>query len=169
MMQEEHIIFVTERCIVREIFPDDIDALFTLYDKPTMTDYIEPLYEREEEIEYRKNYVEQIYRVFGFGMWGVFYKETGELIGVCGIEYREGFTWDTADLGYAIAPEYRRMGICTEVVKQTIAFAREHTSLSYLQARIRDDNTPSIAFATSLGFSRTDQMTDDERVYLLEL
>ncbi len=159
----------TKRCIIREITLDDIDALFALYDKPNMTKYIEPLYARDEEIAYRRSYISDIYRTFGFGIWGVFYRENGEMIGCCGFEYREGFTWDTADLGYMIAPEYQRKGICMEVLTAVISYAKEHTALSFLQARIRDDNLPSIGVAKKLGMERTDRFVEDERVYILNL
>ena len=40
-------ILETERCIVRELELSDLDALFSMYAEPGMTDYMEGLYEYE--------------------------------------------------------------------------------------------------------------------------
>lgn len=47
-------ILETKRCYLREITLDDMDDLFDLYNKKGITDYIEPLYERQEEEEYQR-------------------------------------------------------------------------------------------------------------------
>ena len=46
-------ILETERCIVRELEISDLDDLFSMYAEPGMTDYMEGLYEYEEELEYQ--------------------------------------------------------------------------------------------------------------------
>ncbi len=159
----------TEHCLMREITLDDMEGLFHLYAQPGVTDFIEPLYDWDAEMEYRRLYIENIYNVYGFGLWGVFLNTTGEMIGQNGIEYREGFTWDTADLGYVIDPKYRGLGYCKETTQAVIDFAREHTGLDYIQARIRDDNTASIHICTGFGFIPTSRMSGDERIYVKPL
>ena len=62
-------ILETERCIVRELELSDLDDLFSMYAEPGMTDYMEGLYEYEEELEYQKAYIENMYRFYGYGMW----------------------------------------------------------------------------------------------------
>ena len=50
-------ILETERLLVRETTVDDIDRFYEIYDDPSTTMYIEPLFDdRNEEIEYTKNY-----------------------------------------------------------------------------------------------------------------
>ena len=66
-----------------------LDALFELYAGKGMTDYMEPLYPYEEEREYQQAYIEQMYRFYGYGMWIVCDRNTGELIGRAGVEHRE--------------------------------------------------------------------------------
>lgn len=68
-------ILETKRCIVRELELSDLDALFSMYAEPGMTDYMEGLYEYEEELEYQKAYIENMYRFYGYGMWLVFEKK----------------------------------------------------------------------------------------------
>ena len=86
---------------MRELELSDLDALFSMYAEPGMTDYMEGLYEYEEELEYQKAYIENMYRFYGYGMWLVFEKKTGTLIGRAGVEHREELNGDM-ELGYAI-------------------------------------------------------------------
>ena len=83
------IILKTPRCIVKEFSMEYLDALFELYAGKGMTDYMEPLYPYEEEREYQQAYIEQMYRFYGYGMWIVCDRNTGELIGRAGVEHRE--------------------------------------------------------------------------------
>lgn len=48
----------TDRCLIRELSLSDLPALYELYDKPGMTDFVEPLYDYETELEYQKAYIE---------------------------------------------------------------------------------------------------------------
>ena len=75
----------TKRCIIRELTMDDIDALFELYSKPGITDFVEPLYDYDKECEYERAYIEHMYGYYEYGMWLVFSKESGELIGLAGL------------------------------------------------------------------------------------
>ena len=47
-------ICATKRCIIKELALSDVDALFALYARPHITDYLEPLFSYEEEVEYQK-------------------------------------------------------------------------------------------------------------------
>ena len=40
----------TDRCLIRELSLSDLPALYELYDKPGMTDFVEPLYDYETEL-----------------------------------------------------------------------------------------------------------------------
>ncbi len=50
-------ILYTERTMVREITLDDLDELYALYDGEGITDYTEPLYERQKEEAYTSSYI----------------------------------------------------------------------------------------------------------------
>ena len=99
----------TDRCLIRELSLSDLPALYELYDKPGMTDFVEPLYDYETELEYQKAYIENMYGFYEYGMWLVFSRETGKLIGRAGLEHDE--------LGYMIAPELWNQGYATEVCR----------------------------------------------------
>ena len=118
-----------------------------------MTDYMENLFEYEEEKEYERNYIEYIYKLYGFGMWLVFDKLTGELIGRAGIEVRETCTEENqAELGFAISSKRWHEGLAYEVCSKIIELATEEYELQSLIARCDPDNKASRNLLNKLGF-----------------
>lgn len=145
-------ILETERCIVRELELSDLDALFSMYAEPGMTDYMEGLYEYEEELEYQKAYIENMYRFYGYGMWLVFEKKTGTLIGRAGVEHREELNGDM-ELGYAIRTSFQHQGYAYEVCQAIMQYAGEELQVHLLHCLIQKENTLSEKLAIKLGFS----------------
>lgn len=143
----------TDRCLIRELSLSDLPALYELYDKPGMTDFVEPLYDYETELEYQKAYIENMYGFYEYGMWLVFSRETGKLIGRAGLEHDE--------LGYMIAPELWNQGYATEVCRFIIDYARENTDFEELYCRIDEKNTASVRLAKKLGFTDSGHVDDD--------
>lgn len=143
----------TDRCLIRELSLSDLPALYELYDKPGMTDFVEPLYDYETELEYQKAYIENMYGFYEYGMWLVFSRETGKLIGRAGLEHDE--------LGYMIAPELWNQGYATEVCRFIIDYARENTDFEELYCRIDERNEASVRLAKKLGFTNSGHMDDD--------
>lgn len=140
----------TDRCLIRELSLSDLPEL---YDKPGMTDFVEPLYDYETELEYQKAYIENMYGFYEYGMWLVFSRETGKLIGRAGLEHDE--------LGYMIAPELWNQGYATEVCRFIIDYARENTDFEELYCRIDEKNTASVRLAKKLGFTDSGHVDDD--------
>lgn len=145
-------ILETERCIVRELELSDLDALFSMYAEPGMTDYMEGLYEYEEELEYQKAYIENMYRFYGYGMWLVFEKKTGTLIGRAGVEHREELNGEM-ELGYAIRTSFQHQGYAYEVCQAIVQYAGEELQAHLLHCLIEKGNVISEKLAVKLGFS----------------
>lgn len=145
-------ILETERCLVRELCLDDLDDLRALYEKPGMTQFVEPLYSPERERIYEENYIRQIYDFYGIGMWLVFDKMTGNLIGRAGIEPRETCGEKEVELGYVFAPEVRRKGIATEVCRAILDYAAREAGIERVLCRVGKENTASQRFLEKLGF-----------------
>ena len=148
----------TDRCMIRELSLSDLPALYELYDKPGMTDFVEPLYDYETELEYQKAYIENMYGFYEYGTWLVFSKETGKLIGRAGLEHDE--------LGYMIAPELQNLGYATEVCRFIIDYARENTDFEELYCRIDERNEASVRLAKKLGFTNSGHVDENLHTYI---
>lgn len=150
----------TDRCLIRELSLADLPALYELYDKPGMTDFVEPLYDYETELEYQKAYIENMYGFYEYGMWLVFSKETGKLIGRAGLEHNE--------MGYMIAPEFQNLGYATEVCRFIVDYARKNTDFEELYCRIDEKNTASVRLAKRLGFVKNGQIGNERNTGVLD-
>lgn len=142
----------TERTIIREQTLDDVDRLYEIYSDPSTTEYMESLYnDRDEEIEYMKDYISNQYRFCEYGLWAIEDKANGKLIGRAGVSQRVGY--DELELGYVIATEYRRKGYCTEVIRDIIKYMQENFVVESLIAFTQEENIASRALLEKLSFS----------------
>ena len=146
-------ILETERCIVRELSVSDVPELFRMYKEQGMTDYMESLLSYEEEAEYQRAYIRNQYHFYGYGMWLVFEKKSGRLIGRAGVEQREEEAESSVlELGYAIRPDCWRQGYGYEVCQAVIRYMEEYFGAEELYCQIAAENTASIRLAEKLGF-----------------
>lgn len=141
----------TERCLVRESVPEDVDSFYEIYRDREITEYMENLYEdREKERQYIRDYIEKVYAFYGFGMWTVCLKEAGEVIGRAGISMREGF--EEPELGYVIGKTWQRQGIATEVCREILNYAGNELGLEQIRALMHPENVASQRLCHRLGF-----------------
>lgn len=177
------IIAETERCVIRELALEDVEDLAELYDRPGIVcrmgpegeylpGYVDPLYPLEEEMEYQRNYIEHMYRYYGYGMWLVFDRNSGALIGRAGIENRAYPEGVEMELGYLVHPDWQGRGIATEVCSAIILYAARNLECARLNLLTSGENLPSVALAQKLGFSYvgdTDISGGRTRRYVLQL
>lgn len=147
---------VTKRCILREITPGDLDELFALYAQPGITDYTEPLFERAAEEQYTRDYIANMYRFYGYGMWLVFSRENGALIGRAGFSHQDLGDEIVLEMGYIVGVPYQRKGYATEICEKLLAFARENLSdFGSLNCFVEPGNAASHGLMRKLGFSQS--------------
>ena len=96
------------------------------------------------------------YQEFGYGRFAVELKETGEVIGFCGIKYLKEI--DLPEVGYRYLKEYWGRGIGTEAARACVEFARQDLNINKLIALIIPENTASIRVAEKLGMTRGPQI-----------
>ena len=153
--------FESERFYFKELALSDVDALFDLYSKPHVTDYLEPLFEYEKELEYEANYIKYIYEFYNFGMWLVFDKKTNALVGRAGLESRENCQSDELELGFIVAPEFQRQGYATEICNAILDYAINWLEIDRFISRCDPKNLASRALLSKLGFVAEDDLLED--------
>ena len=146
-------ILYTKRACVRETALSDLDELYALYEGEGITDYTEPLFEREAEEAYTKDYIRCMYYYYGYGMWVVRERQTDRLIGRAGIGHREQGNEVLAELGYLIGKEYQNQGYAQEVCRAIVEYARDELEITQLHCFIHSRNAVSIHVAEKLGFT----------------
>jgi len=146
-------ILETNRCIIREHSLDDFDAICDIYSHESMTEFMEPLFDPDEEREYQKQYIERIYKFFGYGLWLIVNKADGKVIGRAGVETKESCKdYSQVELSYQVSVPYQNQGIATEVCLAIIDYTFNTLGKSSIIARVDKENIPSIKLIKKLGF-----------------
>ena len=152
------------RLTVREMGPDDVDELYELYADVRVTKYTEALFtDREKERNYIEDYIEHIYKYFGFGTWLIHRKEDRKLIGRAGFNYRPGF--DEAELGFVIGYPFWRNGYAYEVCTHLLQLGKTVFEFEKIQALADKENAASIGLLEKLGFQYVSDVMVDGKDY----
>lgn len=154
----------TPRCTLREMCEADVDGLYELYSSPNVTRYTEGLFpEKEQERQYIKDYIENVYKYYGFGTWLIHRKEDGNLIGRAGFSYRPGY--EEAELGFVVGEPFWRQGYAYEVCSHLMILAAQVYEFEQVQALVKKENTASIRLLEKLGFYYVEEVSLEGESY----
>lgn len=155
----------TERLILRELTPNDAQFAFELNGNPEVVMYTGdgPFDSVEEARQFLENYSD--YQRNGFGRWGVVLKETGELIGWCGLK-RDRETGEV-DLGYRFFQESWNKGFATEASAACLEIGKTKFGLERIIARARKENPASYKVMEKLGFTFEKDYSEDGETWVL--
>lgn len=157
-------ILETERCLIRETCPGDVDAFYKIYSNPAITEFTEDLYpDKEQEREYIKEYMEKVYTYYEFGVWTVVEKKSGDIIGRAGFSYREGY--DEPELGFIIGVPWQRKGYAEEVCRAILSYGWENLCFDRVQALVEVWNEASLKLCDKLGFHAVEELEMGDRHY----
>jgi RimJ/RimL family protein N-acetyltransferase len=111
--------------------------------------------DEDEELEKYLAYIHTVYPVFGFGLCTVQRRETGEVIGWCGLQPigDDDSPLGRIELGYLIDRDFRGQGYGYEACRAILDFAFDRLELDEVYARIDGGNAPSVHLARRLGFA----------------
>ena len=151
--------------------PDDYQALFqVLGDPETMWHYPYTFDEARVRGWIEKNM--RRYREEGFGLWAVVLKETGEMIGDCGITMQPIHGQWLPEIGYHINKRYWRQGYASEAAAECIRVAFERFGFPAVYSYMNAENEPSWRTAMKNGMTQVDAYTDPHhgalRVFRIE-
>ena len=152
----------TQRLLLREMTPGDFDALYTvLADSDIMQHYPYTFDEGRVRNWIAKN--SERYRVFGFGLWAVCLRATGEMIGDCGLTMQNINGTILPEIGYHIAKAHQRRGYAREAARAVRDWTFTHTTFGMVYAYMKQANTPSSATARAMGMTRLGEFIDGEK------
>lgn len=159
------VIAETPRLLIREMSLSDLDNLYELYGTLKDCPYIEQLYDIEGETEFTKNYIQNMYGFFGYGLWLVIRKADNRLIGRAGIENREINGTMEKELGYLIGRPWQKQGYAKEACEAIISYAAEYFGRGRLFLCSHKQNIPSIHLAEKLAFKEYAKDIDGMNIY----
>ncbi len=149
-------ILQTKRLYLREMNQDDVkDLCSILQDEETMYAY-EGAFTDDEVQEWLDRQTAR-YKKWGFGLWAVVLKETGEMIGQCGLTMQPWKGGEVLEIGYLFRRSYWHKGYATEAAAACRTYAFETLDQKEVCSIIRDTNTASQNVALRNGMTRTDR------------
>ena len=150
----------TERLYLREMTENDFEALKkVLADPEIMLHY--PCAFDESGV---KNWIQRNidrYRIFGFGLWAVCLKETGEMIGDCGLTMQLVNGQIKPEIGYHIRADKQMKGYAKEAASAVRDWTFTHTPFNIIYSYMKYTNEASIRTAISYGCRQVDEFEDD--------
>ena len=154
-------IIETERLFLREMDENDFDALYeVLADADIMQHYPYTFDENRVRNWIQRN-IER-YRIFGFGLWAVCLKETGEMIGDCGLTMQFIDGEIKPEIGYHIRADKQRNGYAKEAAIAVRDWTFNNTPFQIVYSYMKYTNEPSVKTAISYGCKQVDEYKDDE-------
>ena len=108
------IITETKRLIIREMNLDDFESLKKVLSDPINMQYYPKPYDDNGVLRWI-NWCMNSYKENGFGLWAVVLKETGEMIGDCGISIQNIDNELKPEIGYHLRLDYHKMGLGHEM------------------------------------------------------
>jgi len=141
----------TKRLILREMRPEDAEAIFRLYGDEEVMRYRDVLaFTRLEEAQHFLEVVRARYEQGEELHWAITLKGEDSLIGSCGYSWHLGRHFGT--IGYDLARLYWKQGIMTEAIRALLRFGFEVRHLHRIEARVRQGNKASMRLLRRLGF-----------------
>lgn len=150
----------TERLFLREMDLSDLDALYEiLADHEIMNHYPYSFDEKRVRGWIERNMYR--YQENGFGLWAVCLKETGEMIGDCGLTLQNIDGEMLPEIGYHIRRDMQRKGYAKEAAKAVRDWAFRATDYPALYSYCKYTNEPSIRTAESIGMRFEREFRDE--------
>ena len=147
----------TERLLLRPMLQSDFEALHRIFTDPRVMaafthDQLTP---EQMQRWLQRNLDHQ--KEFGYGLFSVTLKETGELIGDCGLEQMED--QGAAELGYDLRSEFWNRGYATEAALAVRDYAFDVLHLPRLISLIRVGNLASKRVAEKVCMTLAEEFT----------
>ncbi len=143
----------TKRLILRKLTEQDFDALCKILQDPDVMYAYEHAFSNEEVQVWLDKQLNR-YQQYGFGLWGVLLKETGELIGQAGLTMQESSLGDVLEIGYLFQKAFWHQGYATEAAVACREYAFEKLGAEEVYSIIRDNNIASQNVAKRNGMSK---------------
>ena len=148
----------TPRLGLRQFRLDDVQDFFVLGSDPEIIRYAQdtPFSDLAEAYRVLREAPLADYEKYGYGRLAVVLKQTGELIGFCGMKYIQELGRN--ELGYRYKRQCWGKGLGTEAGLATLDYACRQLGMDEAIALILPENVGSIRLAEKVGMQRIEEI-----------
>ena len=147
----DKVIFTTPRLALREMGEEDFPALCRMLRDPAVMYAYEGPFSDQEARDWLRRQRER-YRRDGIGLWAMEERETGEMVGQCGLTWQAcGREAPVLEVGYLLEQRVWHRGYAAEAARACRDYAFDVLEAEEVFSIIRDSNLPSQAVARRNG------------------
>jgi RimJ/RimL family protein N-acetyltransferase len=143
-------VIVTRRLRLRRLTVADRDTIARWHADPLFTAHLAGVQTREQSDEAFDRW-ERHWDEHGFGILGIEWRDTGELIGRSGPQFHRSWPADP-EVGWGIDPAWWGKGIATEAGAAAVAWALGPLAYPQVVSITTEPNTASLNVMRKLGF-----------------
>ena len=150
-------ILETERLLLRELTQEDLPAVCDTL----QNDEVRRVYEHDFTDGEAAAWIDRQrarYERYGFGLWAVERRDTGEFLGQTGLTWQETGRGQEIEIGYLFRRSAWHRGYATEAAQGCKRYAFEQLGASRVVAIIRENNHASQKVARRLGMKPIDKI-----------
>lgn len=146
----------TERLIIKEISWEDADKVHTIHSIPEVDEFNtlglpKDIEETKELI--RPTIEEQSSKIRKQFAWIVSKKESGKLIGLCGM-FLTADKFKMAEIYYKLIPQHWGNGYATEIARALVSFGFDDLKLHRIEAGAAVENIQSLKVLEKIGMTK---------------
>ena len=153
-------ILETERLFLREMTMGDFDSLYAVLADPEIMQHYPYSFDEERVRSWIERNMKR-YTDDGFGLWAVCLKDTGEMIGDCGLTLQNIDGQMLPEIGYHIRRDQQRKGYAKEAAMAVRDWAFGNTEYPALYSYCKYTNVGSFKTAESIGMHFEKEYEDE--------
>lgn len=151
----------TDSLILREILPEDRDAIFAIFSDEEVTRYYDLVTMRKrKEAEELIDFFYERFEAENMIRWGITRKDEDVVIGTCGYVLLHRHR---GEIGYDLRCSEWRKGIMTEAIDAIVDFGFRDMELQRVEALVMPENVASARLLRKLGFTEEGTLRDYDR------
>ncbi len=146
-------ILETKRLILREINEHDFEDIREILQNSKVMYAYEHDFTDEDVHEWIDRQIIR-YKKYGFGLWAVILKTTGNVIGQAGLTMQPYKNEEVLEIGYLLKYQYWHKGYAREAAAACKEYAFEKLNQYKVYSIIKADNWRSVKVAESIGMKK---------------
>lgn len=145
------IVLETPRLVLRQLTPDDLEAVIALYSDPVVMASKGGVRTPEQTEQHFKGYLEE-YRSVGYCFWAAIHRSHHIFIGLSGLLNQQDVDGqEEVEIAYTLTKEYWNQGFATEAAIACKNYGFQHLGRNRFVSLIAPDNFPSQRVALKNG------------------
>lgn len=156
----------TERLILRQMTQADTDELLLIFSDPEAMKYFSVVFDRPRMEKWVADNLDH-QKEHGFSLLSVVLKESGELVGDCGLETDTIEGELTVGLGFDFRRDYWNQGYATEAARAVLDHGFNQLGLEKISGWIDPENAASQRVAEKIGMTVAKTVDRGGKTYAL--